>query len=60
MANNEGLAYRMYEEYYKRADEAYRSGRMAEAKRLYYSAGEQLLRKPAARPATGCWRAATS
>ena len=43
MANNEGLAYRMYEEYYKRADEAYRSGRMAEAKRLYYSAGEQLL-----------------
>lgn len=43
MANAEGLAYRMYEEYYSRAREAFRSTRPAEAKALFLHAAEQLL-----------------
>ena len=44
MANQEGLAYRMYEEYYARAREADRSGNYTDAKKLYLHAGEELYR----------------
>ncbi len=44
MANQEGLAYRMYEEYYARAKEADRSGNYTDAKKLYLHAGEELYK----------------
>ena len=58
MANDskEGLAYRMYEEYYARAKAAYQSGKLAEAKKMYLHAGEELLQ--AAREVKGETRSA--
>ena len=44
MAGGQGIAYRMYEEYYARAREADQKGQMAEAKKMYLHASEELFR----------------
>lgn len=44
MAGGEGIAYRMFEEYYSRAREADQKGQSAEAKKMYLHASEELYR----------------